>query len=340
MFNKLRNFKAKLGKWFWVLLVLVVVGVGIFLYKKNNKPEYQSSLIETGTVREELILTGSINAVKYVNLFFPTSGKIAWVGAKEGQIVKRGFPITSLNKTVLNSAYQQALNNYRNYQAAADQTLDSVKGHAGDETFAIKAERTAAEVARDNSYDSLKAAEYNLANATIYAPFDGVISSLPFSSPGVNVSPADVQVVMVDPSTIYFDVDADQNDVTSLKMNQEVLIVLDSFVDKEFKGKVTFISLTPKAGTAGTNYKVKVEFDTPTQISESVRIGMTGDAKFILTQKDSTLFVGSEFVKSDTKGKFLRLNTPENKVYIKTGLEGEERVEIIGDFSEGDIVFD
>ncbi len=323
------------------MLLIIIAVAGFFILKPKNKTAVQTAQIGKGTVREELVLTGSVSAVKYAALTFPASGKIGWVGVAEGAKVKKGTAITSLDKTTLNSAYQQALSNYRNYQAIADQALDSVKGHDKDETFAQKATRTTAEVNRDNAYDAVTAAKYNLVNSTIYAPFDGIVSSLPYTSPGVNVSFTDVQVVIVDPSTIYFDVDADQNDVTKLKIGQSVVVVLDSYQDKELNGKITFISYTPKAGVTGTNYKVKVEFDQAVADASSVRVGMTGDAKFTLSSKDNVLFVPADFVKSDTKGKYLKVGKENNKVYIETGLESEERIEILGDkVKEGETVFD
>jgi membrane fusion protein (multidrug efflux system) len=340
MVNVFRNFKRKLGKWFWVLLIVLILSTFFFI-RSRNKPEPEKTQILKGEVRQELILTGSVNAVKYAALTFPTSGKISYVGVEEGQMVKKGTAISSLDKTVLNTVYQQALNNYRNYQAQADNVLDSVQGHSGDENFTQRAARTNAEVARDNAYDAVKAARYNLANSTIYAPFDGIIAALPYSSPGVNTSLAEVQAVIVDPATIYFDVDADQNDVTSLSLGQSVSIVLDSFPEKEFKGKVTFISFTPKTGTTGTTYKVKVEFNSEAVNSLMARIGMTGDAKFTLASKDNALFLPPDFVKTDIKGKYIKLNDPKNKTYVETGLESEERIEIIGqNFKEGDTVFE
>lgn len=340
MFQKFLNIKRKLGKWFWVLFIaLIAVGI-FFLIKNKNKPEYLSAKVERGLVREELILTGSVEAEKYAKLSFPTSGKIAAVYVTEGQEVKKGLAIISMDRTVLLAAYQQALNNYRKYEASAQNALDSVKDHTGDETYAQKDTRTTAEVNRDNAYDALKAAKYNLDNATVYAPFNGIISSLPYTSPGVIVSMTDTQVEIVDPKTIYFDVDADQNDVTNIKIGQKVAVVLDSFSDKEFSGTVSFVSFTPRLGETGTNYKVKVVFMEDVFTAVTARIGMTGDAKFILSEKDNVLYVPSEFVGSDTKGKFVRVGKYENKVYITIGLEGEERTEIIKGVSEGDVLYD
>ena len=338
----MKRFKklAKSRK-FRIVLAIALVLVGIFYFRGRNKNGVETSTIQRGAVREELILTGSVRAQKHAKLYFPTPGKISWVGVTEGQKIYRGQGLTSLDKSVLNATYQQALNNYRSYQAAAESTLDSLKDNDSDETFAQKAQRTAAEVARDNAYDALKAAKYNLDNATILAPFAGIVASLPFPTPGVNVTPADLQVEVVDPATIYFEVGEDQSDVTNVHEGQEVVVVLDSFPGMEFKGRVSFVSYTPKAGEAGTVYEVKVIFEKGTLGEVTPRIGMTGDSKFILSQKENVLFVPSEFINSDIKGRYLKVGNKNNKTYVEVGLEGEDKVEIIeGKVGQGEVVYD
>jgi len=340
IFDWIKKFRKRLGKWFWVIIVLLVFGVGFFLIKGRSKKEVTTFTVQRGTVREELILTGSIKAEKHSLLTFPTSGKIAWVGVSEGQKVNKGQVLISLDKTVLNTTYQQSLNTYKDKQAAAEKAEDDVKNHSADETYTQKSTRTTAQVARDSAYDSMLAAKYNLDNATLFAPFAGIISSLPFSSPGVNVSLTDTQVEITDPATIYFEVGADQSEVTDIKDGQEVVVVLDSYSGKEFKGKVSFVAYTPKSGETGTVYKIKVKFADGALGESLPRIGMTGDARFILSQKDNVLYAPPEYVNSGKEGKFVNLGKINNKVRIEVGIEGEDRVEIVNGVKEGNILYD
>lgn len=340
VFLWLNRIRIKLGKWVWLILAVLLVGC-FLLSRGRNKSAPITTTVQKGTVREELVLTGSVNAEKYAKLSFPTAGKISWVGVEEGEEVYKGQALVALDKTTLDATYQEAQNTYRKYEATAQNILDQVKDHSSDESFSQKDTRTTAEVNRDSAYDAVRAAKYNLDNATILAPFAGVISSLPYTSPGVNVLSTDTQVELVDPSTIYFDVDADQNDVTNLKVGQKVSIVLDPYQGKEMMGEVSFISLTPKEGEAGTNYKVKVVFDDGVLDDVTIRIGMTGDAKFILSQKDDALYVPTEFVKSDIKGTYIKLGSEKNKTYIEKGLENEDTTEIVSDkVKVGDTVYD
>lgn len=328
-------------KWIRVGLVVTLLAVAaIVFFSIRGKKSVDSAVVQKGEIKEELILTGAVKADRHVVLYFPTGGKVSGVYVKEGQWVKRGQALTSLDKTVLNSAYQQALNNYRNYQAAAENTLDMVKDHSSDESYAQKATRTAAEVARDNAYDAVRASEYNLRNSTLTAPFDGLISSLPFPNPGVNVNLTDAQVEILDPASIYFEVEADQSEVTSIKEGASVEIVLDSFRDKVFSGVVSFVSFTPEANQVSTIYKVKVNLDKKALEGSSPRIGMSGDARFVISEKSDTLYVPVGFVNSDKDGKYVNLGKPGNKVRVTTGIESDDSVEILTGVAEGDTLYD
>lgn len=328
-------------KWVKILLIIIVLGVlGFIFFGGKGKKEIVTTTVSKGTIKEELVLSGFVKADKHVVLYFPTGGKIAGVYVKEGDWVKKGQAIISLDKTVLGSAYQQALNAYRSSQAAAESALDTVKGHSADETYAQKATRTAAEATRDSAYDAMRAALYNLNNSTLYAPFEGLITSLPFSNPGVNVSFTDAQVEILDPKSIYFEVEADQSEVINIKDKAKVVIVLDSFRDKTLLGSVTFISFTPKANSASTIYKVKVDLDKDSLGELTPRIGMGGDANFILSEKSDVLSVPARFVNSDKDGKYVNLGKMGNKVRVTTGIEGEDSIEIVSGVKEGDTLYD
>jgi len=67
---------------------------------------------------------------------------------------------------------------------------------------------------------------------------------------------------------------------------------------------------------------------------------MTGDVRFSLEKRDDVLYAPSQFIKADRKGKYVNLGSIKNKVYIKTGLEGEEYTEIKEGVKEGDILYD
>ena len=144
-----------------------------FLFFRKPAVKVETVAVVKGDIVEAISASGEVDASEKADLIFQGSGKLAWVGVKEGDKVKKYQAIAKLDTVLLNASYQQAINSYTSYNAAAQKAEDDViKGHSADETYAQKSTRVAAQVARDNAYDAMKAAEQSLKFATIYAPFD------------------------------------------------------------------------------------------------------------------------------------------------------------------------
>ncbi|MFC1710174.1 efflux RND transporter periplasmic adaptor subunit [Patescibacteria group bacterium] len=339
IFTKIKSFLT----WKRVVILLIIIAVIVgWKYYSNQKAQRgaKTETVKVGVIREELILTGDVVADLHAQMKFPTSGKLSWMGVSEGDWVWKGQALASLDRTTLDAAYQQARSNLRKYDATVDRVHDDLKDKDSTETFTEIETRVTAEATKDYYWDAFRTAEYNLRNANLYAPFAGLVTYISSSFGGVNVLFSDIQVELVDPKTIYFDVSADQSEVTSLKVGQKAIVVLDSFPDKEFEGEISYISYTPKAGEVGAVYEIKVIFPQEDPDFNKVRVGMTGDARFTLSEKMDALYIPVEFLNTDKQGKYVNLSRLNNKVYVEIGVEGEDTVEIIGDVKEGDVVFD
>ncbi len=318
---------------------VAILAIGLFVVRsRNGNGTVEEATVGRGTVEEELVLTGEIKATDYASLQFNTSGTVAWVGVKVGEKVTKGQVLLKLDTIKLNAAYQVARANYRAAEANAQEVLDDVKGNDSDETFAQKNDRTAAETARDKGWDALMAAQKDLQDATLVAPFDGVVAIVNSESPGVNITAATPQVVVVNPETLYFEVLADQTEVAFFEPGDTAEIVLDAFETGTLNATVTSVSIAPDSTETGTVYPIRLALAAPETLK--YKIGMTGDASFILSRKDDVLYVPSGFVNSDSEGDYVLINSGKDKKYIEMGIEGEDRVEIKGDISEGEKVFD
>lgn len=290
MKEKVKNIKQKMGKWFWpVLAVLIFVFLKLTVFKAKPM-EVSVSNASKGDLQEVVSLTGIVKADNYANLTFQGGGRVSWVGVREGQKVKKGQGIAGLDTVILNSAYQQAQNNYRNYQAAAESTLDSLKDNDDDETYAQKATRTTAEVNRDNAYDALKAAEQNLRYATIFAPFNGVMAKVEPSFPGSNVTSLTASYIVVDPDTVYFSGELSEGDLPKVNVGQKVVLKLDAYPDETFEGVVENIGVVAFTSSTGGN-AYSIRFSMPKNDNLKFRVGMQGDADVILSTINDALKV-------------------------------------------------
>ncbi len=335
LLNLLRRKKS------FIIVAVGLILVGFLVYKRfsSEKNRVKTVEIKRGTVVQEIVLPGQILAEEYANLSFLSSGNLNYVSVSEGQFVKKGDILARLDSTNAYQTLLQAEADLRRYEASLEKVYDEIKGHEKDESFEQKEIRTIAETNRDKAYRAYVIAQHNLQNLVLKAPFEGIVSSITHPFNGVNVSLTESQIEIFNPKTIYFSVSADQTEVTGLKVGQKVKVVLDSFPNEEIDGEVSYISFTPKAQEVGTVYEVKVKLLGSVDI-QKIRIGMSGDARFIISEKPDVLYLPPEFLKSDRNGKYINLGKKDNKVYIEVGIEGEDRVEIKGEVKEGDVVFD
>ena len=87
-------------------------------------------------------------------------------------------------------------------------------------------------------------------------------------------------------------------------------------------------------------HQIKVSFEELETENLKYRLGMTGDATFVMSKAKDALYVPPQFLKIDKEGHYLLVNGGKKKVYVETGVEGEEQVEIEGNIIERDSVYD
>lgn len=330
--------RIKKRKRLLIIVIIIAVVVFIIIRARGNGNSIETGTVEFGRVDEILTLSGEIKAHEHVSLAYGISGKTSLVNVKEGDDVKKGQLLGKLDTISLNSDYERAKADLRSAEATVQRVHDDVKNHSSDETFTQKETRTAAEVSYDKAYEALKKAEEALKSASLFSPFSGIVSFIANPYSGVNITAATKQFEVINPSTIYFSVAADQNEVIKIKEGMDVEIVLDPIEDKTFKGAVHRVSLTPGESEISATYGVWVNFVDLPMSDFTYRVGMTGDANFLLSFVDETLFVSPSFVKSDSEGTYLV--TDNGKVYVEIGIEGDDRTQIKGDVAEGQTIYD
>jgi len=326
------------SKKFIVLILILVIGLGGYRwFSKKNEKKYEMAVVKRGEVRQELVLSGEVMAEEKVDLMFQSSGRLAWVGVKEGDRVNKYQAIASLDVRQLKKTLKQKLNLYTKERWTFDQQRYDYRDNVLDDEVRRVLDKGQKDL--DNSVIDVELQDIALRYSTLVTPIAGIVTRVDAPYSGVNILYTATKFQVVNPDTVYFEVNADQTEVVDIFDQQKVKIVLDAFPDVELVGVVDRISYVPEIGESGTVYGIKVRFQDLVNDDFVYRLGMTGDATFVIDKKEGTLFVPLQFVKVDDKGKYLLVGDSENKVYVKTGIENDEVVEINGDVNEGDTIF-
>lgn len=334
----IKDIRKRTGKWFWVVLAVLLIVIWRIIGSANKTIKVQVTQVTRGELVESVSTSGSIKADQYSQLTFPSGGLVSWVGVKVGQKVVKGQAIAQLDTISLNAAYQQALGNYRNYQAIADNVLDTLKGHDTDESFAQKATRTTAEVSRDNAYNAVLAAQNNLRNAIIFAPFAGIIDSVNPSSPGISILPGSANYTLVNPNSVYFDAEVGETDLPRVNVGQAVNIKLDAYPEDNYLGKVINIGMVAfTSSTGGNAYHVRISL--PDNLDAKLKIGMGGDIEIIFNKIENSLKVPVSAIVSDSNDYvWVVENGRAKKITVEIGGGNNDEMEIKSGASEGQTI--
>jgi HlyD family secretion protein len=192
-------------------------------------------------------------------------------------LFKRGV-VTEKERDSVKLSYDTAKSKLDDAEAALRQAKSNLK----------KIEATEQEIeAAVSQIRQAKAAseqsDIQLQYTRLLAPYNGIITSRNVE-PGEVVSPGREVLTMADLSTVDLKIFVDETEIGKVKPGQDVDVKIDTFTNKVYKGKVTFISpegeFTPKIIQTKKErvklvYLVKVSIPNP---SFELKSGMPADA--------------------------------------------------------------
>ncbi|MFA5770235.1 MAG: efflux RND transporter periplasmic adaptor subunit [Patescibacteria group bacterium] len=326
----------------WYLILIVVLIASFIFYKKSTataaKNKVDSYVIKRENLKEILTLSGEIDASEKATLKFQTSGRLAWVGVKEGDYVKKYQGIASLDQRDVKKTLEKKLLAFSKTRWDFDQTKDDNKDVLTDK---IKRVLDKAQFDLTSSILDVELQNLTLEYSYLSSPIEGIVThvSVPFA--GVNVTPAGADFEIVNPKTLYFSVAAEQGDVINLREGAAGEISFDAFPEKKFKADLYYVSFSPKSGETGTVYELRLKLNDQVQ-ALPLRLAMTGDVDFLIKEENNVLSVPSSFIKKDGKGSYVYSGNPSKKVkkYIEISEEIDGKYIITNGLQEKEIIYD
>lgn len=219
--------------------------------------------------------------------------------------------------------------------ASAQAALDALTSGPKD------TERTIYETRLAQAQTALQEAQNALADATISAPFDGVVTVVHVAR-GEQASGPVIELLETDSLEVVLQVD--EVDVGRLQVGQEAVITLETWPDVEIAGEITAIA--PSAGdTAGS-----VSYDVHLSLGSTdlpVLVGMTANANLITANRDDVLLVPNAAVAADRANNSYTVNVVTTgadgaqvttPVQVQIGLKDNRFTQITSGLSAGDVV--
>lgn len=348
MFAALSKKENRLAQWILktkprrIIFFITITVVLLMWINSVRKVDWELEVVEVKNTKisETVTASGEVKAEKFTELTFLSSENVKEIIVADGAEVKKGDLIAKLDSTSLYQSYLQAEADLRDKQVTLERVYDQVKGHEKDESYSQKESRTSAEVAKDKAYRAFVIAQKNLGNTNLRAPYDGFVFYGEGSSIGTYSSPASSKFTIVDPKTTYFEAEVNEIDIINIKPEIDVIIELDAFPDQKFTQQIkviSFVSMTTSTG--GTAYSVKTTL--PENLENKFRIGMNGDANFIVSSKHDVLALPATSVVEEEGKSYVWTINSGNRAYkteVVTGISSTDDFEIISGLTGGDLV--
>ncbi|HEX5030424.1 MAG TPA: efflux RND transporter periplasmic adaptor subunit [Candidatus Eisenbacteria bacterium] len=214
---------------------------------------------------------------------------------------------------------------------------------------------------------ALKQARDDLSKTTIYAPMSGTVSALNKEQGEIALGSQfqkDVILTVADLTAMEAEVNVDENDIMSIALGQEAEIEVDALPGEPLKGVVSEIGSSAVSQGAGsteqkTEFEIKITILNP---PKTLRPGMTASANITTKVNDNALSVPLQAVaarsvdqlamkgekRKDAEGKyqadkdgfvevvFCVENGKAVAKQVKTGIQGEDLIEVLNGLKEGD----
>lgn len=323
-------------KW-WIILIAIIalIGFGWYQNKQASKPKLSFAHPTIQTLTQTVEASGVIDASEKAVMRFIAGGKVVYLGAKEGDQVKKWQTIATIDARDLQKRLEKSLNLYGIQRNSWDQTLDDTK----DRTLPKKEERSVdnAQLTLTNTVADVELSSIAISNAAMTSPIAGVLVSAPTTVAGVTLGPTD-SFVVVNPSSLIFRSQVDEADIAKIKLGQKVALTLDAYPDTTIEAVVTKIGLVAVQTTSGTTFTVEVKLPAENAL-ELYRLGMNGDAQIELITKPNVLAVPLAATKERGEKFYVDVRTGTDTYVereIQVGLQTEDAVEVTGGLTAQD----
>ena len=287
-----------------VLAATTLGGVLWFNHRADagTTPSYRLGKVERGDVRQTVSATGTLGAVRTVEVGTQVSGQIAALFVDFNSHVKKGQLIARIDPILQEQAVADAQAGVSRADAVVTQTQlefeRSKKLH--DQQIATDAEFNVAQsnysVAKANLTSariSLQKARQNLAYTNIYSPIDGVVVERAMDvgqTVAASLSAPKLFVIANDLSRMQILASVDESDIGKIQAGQPVTFTVQSFPDRTFNGSVEQVRLNSTTLNNVVSYTAVVSVNNE---DGKLLPGMTASVKLVTASADSVLTVPS-----------------------------------------------
>jgi HlyD family secretion protein len=287
------------------------------LHAAGDPVKLSTGVVTAGDIVMSVACTGTLNAVKAVEVGSQVSGTIAALGADFNSVVRKGQVLAKLDTSSFQAEVDQAkaalekakddLNTAQVAVLDATEKLDRAKALAARQLIpqsdlddaAVAKRQADADVAaaigqRDAAQAMVHQAMTNLTHAVILSPIDGIIVARDVDlgqTIAANFQAPALFSIAEDLSHMQVIATVDESDVGKVAVGQQARFAVDAYPGREFTGAVAQVRLQPRVADNVVSYDVVIGADNGELL---LRPGMTAQIAIESARRDGVLRVLTE----------------------------------------------
>lgn len=275
-----------------------------------------------------LDLQGNVMTKQNVLIYPEMAGTLIKVYVKEGQNVKKGQLLATIDDGGMSSQLEQLKT-----QAALAKTTFERQKRLWEQRIGSEIQYLQAETNYQAVMNSVKQAESQLAKSNIRAPFSGIIDNV-IQEQGTVVSPASGQAVfrIVNLSEMYIEVDVPESYINGVTVGKEVKIyfpVLGDSITSAVRQTGNFIN--------PTNRSFRVEIAVPNE-KNTIKPNLTARVQINDYSNNNAILIPQSLISENAEGEqyvYIATEVDSNnmavakKQVIRTGLTQGDYVEVL-----------
>lgn len=280
-------------------------------------------------VQESITAVGSLRSNESVVLRPEVSGRIASIGFRDGQPVRRGQLLVGLDAALNEAEVAQARAEFDLARSNLKRTEDLAS-----KSFISSSAQDQAESSLQVAEAKLKLVEARLAKMRIVAPFDGVVG-IRNVSVGDYVKDGAELINIEDIGTLKVDFRLPERYFTQLKAGLPVEVSADALPGARYLGSVDAIN--PRIDASGRSLEVRAKLGNT---DGRLRPGMFARVRVLLGDRPNALMVPEEAVVplGDEFFVYTVADGKARRVAVKLGVRREAQVELLDGVRAGDMV--
>jgi RND family efflux transporter MFP subunit len=302
------------------------------LNEKINAVKVTTKTLELVKDNIELRYSGTIEPSQSVVLMFKSAGTVENVFVEEGDFVKKGQPLATVNKTTSQNLYNAAKASYDQAKDAYDR-LKSVY----DKGSLTEIKWVEMETRLKQAESQMLITRSGLDDCTLRSPDNGMIGHRDVE-PGQSSMGISAPFVLVKIDKIIVKISVPENEISKISKGMKASFSLSAIGNKTFSGTVIRVGIV--ADRISRTYDVKILADNP---GIKIKPGMVCDVILNVNVDTASLVVPYKAVSKDNEGKtFVFIVSPDGMRVIKqnvtVGNFCDSGIEVLSGLTPGQIV--